>query len=40
MTNALGSRDLRKVDPNWCAAVKYLAERLPLNQGLYPVRHS
>jgi radical SAM protein with 4Fe4S-binding SPASM domain len=25
------SGDLHEMDPNWCAAVKYLAERLPLN---------
>ncbi len=34
------SGDLHKIDPNWCAAVKYLAKNIPFNAGLYPVRHS
>ncbi len=34
------SGGLYKMDPNWCQATRYLAEHIPLNQGLYPVRHS
>jgi radical SAM protein with 4Fe4S-binding SPASM domain len=34
------SKGLHKMDPNWCQATRYLAEHIPLNQGLYPVRHS
>ncbi|OQW91371.1 MAG: hypothetical protein BWK78_04845 [Thiotrichaceae bacterium IS1] len=32
--------DLHRMDPNWCGAVRYLAQHIPLNSGLYPVRHS
>lgn len=31
---------LDKIDPNWCAAVLYLARHIPRNTGIYPVRHS
>jgi uncharacterized protein len=34
------SNDLHRMDANWCAAVRYLAEYIPLDTGLYPVRHS
>jgi len=34
------SNGLHKMDDNWCQATRYLAERIPLNTGLYPVRHS
>lgn len=34
------SGDLYRMDPNWCEAVRYLARHLPLDQGVYPVRHS
>jgi hypothetical protein len=34
------SNGLHKMDPNWCQATRYLADHLPLNTGLYPVRHS
>lgn len=34
------SNDLHRMDPNWCAAVQYLARHIPQNEGLYPVRHS
>jgi radical SAM protein with 4Fe4S-binding SPASM domain len=34
------SGGLHKMDPNWCAATRYLAEHIPLNTGIYPVNHS
>lgn len=34
------SQDLHRMDPNWCTAVRYLAEHIPQNTGVYPVRHS
>ncbi len=34
------SGDLLKMDPNWCAAVLYLARHIPQDTGVYPVRHS
>lgn len=34
------SGSLLRIDRNWCQAVKYLAQYLPLNQGLYPILHS
>jgi radical SAM protein with 4Fe4S-binding SPASM domain len=37
---AVRSNDLHRMDSNWCQATRYLAEQLPLNQGLFPVRHS
>jgi uncharacterized protein len=36
----VNSGDLHKMDRNWCDAVRYLGRHLPLNKGLYPVRHS
>jgi radical SAM protein with 4Fe4S-binding SPASM domain len=34
------SNDLHRMDPNWCSAVRYLAQHIPQNTGVYPVRHS
>lgn len=34
------SGDLHRMDANWCEAVRYLAQHIPVDQGLYPVRHS
>lgn len=34
------SGGLHKMDPNWCQATRYLAEHIPQNTGIYPVRHS
>lgn len=34
------SGDLYRMDANWCEAVRYLAKRIPFDQGVYPVRHS
>lgn len=34
------SGDLHQTDPNWCEAVRYLAQHIPLDRGLYPIHHS
>ncbi len=34
------SGDLYKMREDWCEAVRYLAEKLPLNEGLFPCFHS
>lgn len=34
------TKDLHKIDPSWCDAVKYLYKHIPVNQGLFPVNHS
>ncbi len=32
--------DLYKANDAWCEATRYLAEKIPLNKGLFPCRHS
>lgn len=34
------SGSLHRKDPNWCNAVKYLKENLPVHKGLFPILHS
>lgn len=34
------TRDMYKATPGWCQAVRYLAEHLPTNRGLFPCLHS
>ncbi len=34
------SGDLHRIDPNWCAAVKYLAEEVGTVNRLFPIYHS